>query len=221
MTGIAVVSGASRGLGREVAAQLAARGYDVVAAARTPADVGLEGVRVLALDTTEPASVSALAAAVDNLGGATVLVNNAGIIGAAGGAVVEADLDDARRVMETNLFGTWAMCEAFAPQLRRAGGRIVNVSTGMAALSDASTGSGGYRTSKVAVNMLTVTLANELRADGVLVNSVCPGWVRTDMGGSGASRSVEEGAAGIVWAATLPDDGPTGGFFRDGRPIPW
>jgi len=114
------------------------------------------------------------------------------------------------------------MCEAFIPLMQRHHyGRIVNISSGMGALNDMGGGSPGYRLSKAGLNVLTRILASELRGSGILVNSVCPGWVRTDMGGSGATRSVEEGADTPVWAATLPDNGPTGGFFRDRRPIPW
>ena len=107
------------------------------------------------------------------------------------------------------------------PLLRASGrGRIVNVSSEGGSLASMGGGLPAYHTSKAALNALTRTLAAELRRDGILVNSVCPGWVATDMGGPGG-RPVSEGAAGIVWAATLPDDGPTGGFFRDGRPIAW
>jgi len=113
------------------------------------------------------------------------------------------------------------MVEEFLPLLRRGDHpRIVNVSSGAGQLSEMGTGILGYRLSKVALNALTRVLANELRGDGVLVNSVCPGWVATDMGGPGG-RAVAEGAAGVVWAATLPDDGPTGGFFRDGNRLDW
>ena len=107
------------------------------------------------------------------------------------------------------------------PLLRQSGhGRIVNVSSGAGSLSSMSGGTPTYSPSKAALNALTRLFAGELERDGILVNSVCPGWVATDMGGSGG-RPVEEGAAGVVWAATLPDDGPTGGFFRDGKPVPW
>jgi NAD(P)-dependent dehydrogenase (short-subunit alcohol dehydrogenase family) len=106
--------------------------------------------------------------------------------------------------------------------MRRNGyGRIVNVSTGLAALEDMGGGSPGYRISKTALNALTRILASELRGSPILVNAVNPGWVQTDMGGSGATRSVEEGAEALVWAATLPNSGPTGGFFQDRRPVPW
>lgn len=127
-----------------------------------------------------------------------------------------------RETLEMNLFGAWRLCQAFVPLMQRNGyGRIVNVSSGMSALNDMGGGSPAYRVSKTSLNALTRILASELHDTGILVNSVCPGWVRTDMGGSGASRSIEEGADTPVWAATLPDNGPTGGFFRDRRLISW
>jgi NAD(P)-dependent dehydrogenase (short-subunit alcohol dehydrogenase family) len=135
---------------------------------------------------------------------------------------VDANLERVREALETNLLGAWRLCEVAIPFMRRHGyGRIVNISTGMAALEDMGGGSPGYRVSKTGLNALTRILASELRGSGILVNSVCPGWVQTDMGGSHAPRPVEEGAEGAVWAATLPNNGPTGGFFRDQRPVPW
>ena len=114
------------------------------------------------------------------------------------------------------------MCQAFIPLLRKSrAARIVNVSSESGSLAHMSAGPPAYQVTKAAMNALTRTLAGELGEAGILVNSVCPGWVATDMGGAGAPRSVSEGAAGIVWAATLPDHGPTGGFFRDGKPLPW
>lgn len=223
--GVVVVSGASRGIGREVATTLAAEGWTVIAGARDVGALeGLDGVEPVALDITDGASVRAAAARASEFGGAHVLVNNAGIVGEnARGPVLDQDLAEVRRVMETNLIGSWAMLQAFTRQLKAAGprGRVVNVSTGMAQLSDAQSGAGAYRVSKVALNMLTVTAANELRGDGVLVNAVCPGWVQTDMGGPQAQRTVAEGAASVLWGVRLPDDGPTGGFFRDGVALDW
>ena len=220
---VAVVTGASRGIGREVARQLLDSGYTVVAGARNPADVDLEGAHALQLDVTSDESVAAAAVKVEQeFGGAGVLVNNAGITLGGRGPALEADLDDARATAEVNVYGPWRMTAAFAPQLRAASSaRVVNVSTGMAQLSDARAGSGPYRTSKVALNMLTIVFSEELAADGVLVNATCPGWVQTDMGGPMASRTVEEGAASVVWGVTLADDGPTGGFFRDGKRLDW
>jgi len=126
-----------------------------------------------------------------------------------------------REALETNLLGAWRTTQACLPLLRRSGsGRIVNVSSGAGALADMRGGTPAYRVSKTGLNALTRILAAELRGDGVLVNSVCPGWVATEMGGSGG-RPVEAGAASVMWAVRLPDDGPTGGFFRDGRRIDW
>jgi NAD(P)-dependent dehydrogenase (short-subunit alcohol dehydrogenase family) len=114
------------------------------------------------------------------------------------------------------------MCQAFLPLLRKSRvARIVNVSSESGSLANMGAGPPAYQVTKAALNALTRTLAGELRGARILVNAVCPGWVATDMGGAGAPRSISEGAAGIVWAATLPDSGPTGGFFRDGKPLPW
>jgi NAD(P)-dependent dehydrogenase (short-subunit alcohol dehydrogenase family) len=124
--------------------------------------------------------------------------------------------------METNMFGAWRLTQAMLPLLRRsAAARIVNVSSGAGQLSDMNGGYPGYRISKTALNALTRILSSEEGRNGMLVNAMCPGWVHTDMGGSAAPRSVEQGADTAVWLATLPDDGPTGGFFRDRKPIPW
>jgi NAD(P)-dependent dehydrogenase (short-subunit alcohol dehydrogenase family) len=153
------------------------------------------------------------------------LVNNAGIFpdpapGSEGSSVFRADLDTVRRALETNTLGALLVCQALIP-LMGGRGRVVNVSSGMGQLSEMNGCCPGYRLSKTALNAVTRILADELRGTGVKVNAVCPGWVRTDMGGPEATLSVEEGARGIVWASTLPDDGPSGGFFRHGEPIPW
>jgi NAD(P)-dependent dehydrogenase (short-subunit alcohol dehydrogenase family) len=131
-------------------------------------------------------------------------------------------LDDVKELLETNLFGAWRLTQALLPLLRRSGhGRIVNLSSGMGQLEEMGGGAPAYRVSKTGLNALTRIFANEEADSGILVNSVCPGWVRTDMGGSGARLSVEEGADTAVWLATLPDEGPTGGFFRERDQIPW
>ncbi len=122
--------------------------------------------------------------------------------------------------LDTNLLGAWRTTQAFLPLLRRgAHARIVNVSSEGGSLSAMTGGPPAYSVSKAALNALTRLLAAELRADGILVNAVCPGWTDTDMGRGG--RPVAEGAASVLWAALLPDGGPTGGFFRDGEPLPW
>jgi NAD(P)-dependent dehydrogenase (short-subunit alcohol dehydrogenase family) len=158
----------------------------------------------------------------EEFGRLDILVNNAGISNDEGQRGVDADLSRVRVALETNLLGAWRLCEVAIPLMRREDyGRVVNISTGLAALEDMGGGWPGYRVSKTALNALTRILASELRGSGILVNSVCPGWVQTEMGGYGAPRPVEEGADTPVWAATLPKGGPTGGFFRDRRPIPW
>jgi NAD(P)-dependent dehydrogenase (short-subunit alcohol dehydrogenase family) len=225
---LALVSGGNRGIGLEVCRQLAERSYTVVMGSRdeeqgTAVAAGLpDGVIVRQLDVADPESVDRLSRSIEEFGRLDILVNNAGISNDEGQRGVDADLDRVKESLEANLFGAWRLCEMAIPLMRRNGyGRIVNVSTGLAALEDMGGGSPGYRVSKTALNALTRILASELRGSGILVNAVNPGWVQTDMGGSGATRSVEEGAEALVWAATLPNSGPTGGFFQDRRPVPW
>jgi NAD(P)-dependent dehydrogenase (short-subunit alcohol dehydrogenase family) len=215
----ALVTGANRGLGLEVARQLAAAGFEVLAGAREPGGVPeIEGVRAVRLDVTDQQTVGALRR---ETGALDVLVNNAAIHYDTWQSVLTADLDVVREALETNTLGAWRVAMAFAPLLRESPhGRLVNVSSGSGQLTGMRDGAPAYSISKAALNALTLMLADALRRDRVLVNAVCPGWVATDMGGPGG-RPVSDGARGIVWAATLPDDGPTGGFFRDGRPIDW
>jgi NAD(P)-dependent dehydrogenase (short-subunit alcohol dehydrogenase family) len=224
-----LVSGANRGIGREIVRQLAERGVTTILGSRDEekgrvAAEGMDGnVRVRQLDATDEKGIAQLAYDIEEeFGRLDVLVNNAGISIDRGQHGVDADLDVVRESLEMNLFGAWRLCEVFVPLMQRNRyGRIVNVSSGMGALNDMGGGSPAYRVSKTSLNALTRILASELRGMGILVNSVCPGWVRTDMGGSGASRTVEEGADTPVWAATLPNYGPNGCFFRDRRQIPW
>ncbi len=226
---VALVSGGNRGIGLEVCRQLAEGGLTVILGSRDEergrqAAKGLAGeVVARQLDVADAGSVERLAASIENdFGRLDVLVNNAGISNDEGQGGAEADLDRVKEALEANLFGAWRLCEAGIPHMRREGyGRIVNVSTGLAALEDMGGGSPGYRISKTGLNALTRILASELRGSGILVNAVNPGWVQTDMGGANANRSVEEGADGVVWAATLPNNGPTGGFFRDRRHVAW
>ena len=226
---VALVSGGNRGIGFEVSRQLAERGVAVILGSRDE-ESGREAAQNLPgnvvahqLDVADERSVERLAPFVEEeFGRLDILVNNAGISNDGGQGGVDADLYRVREALETNLLGAWRLCEMAIPLMRRGGyGRIVNISTGLAALEDMGGGWPGYRVSKTALNALTRILASELRGSGILVNSVCPGWVQTDMGGSSAPRPVEEGADTPVWAATLQDSGPTGGFFRDQRPIPW
>ncbi|OLT25467.1 short-chain dehydrogenase [Actinomadura sp. CNU-125] len=216
---IALVTGASRGIGREVCRQLADRGHTVVAATRSGTGPGV--VR-LKLDVTSDGDAARAAAEIaGRFGRLDVLVNNAAITYDTWQRAADADLDVVREAAETNLYGPWRLVQAMLPLLRESGhGRIVNVSSEVASLTNMGGGTPAYTATKVALNALTRMLAAELRHDRILVNAVCPGWVATDMGGPGG-RPVGDGAAGVVWAATLPDDGPTGGFFRDARPLPW
>ncbi len=228
---VAIVSGSNRGIGREIARELAELGHHVIVTARNAgvaADVAREladgerlSVKGEQLDVADPESVERLGDRLSNQPGSLdVLVNNAGVMGEVAANAATASLDDAHRTMETNLFGAWRLTQALIPLLRESPrARIVNVSSGAGQLSDMNGGYPGYRLSKAALNALTRVLSNE--EPGILVNSMCPGWVRTDMGGAGAPRSVEEGSDTAVWLATLPDDGPTGGFFRNREPIPW
>jgi NAD(P)-dependent dehydrogenase (short-subunit alcohol dehydrogenase family) len=191
-----------------------------VQGARDPGSAGrVDGdVLVRRLDVTQDGEIRAPAEELERV---DVLVNNAAILYDTWNRAATVDLDVVREAMETNLYGAWAMSQALLPQLRRSGhGRIVNVSSEGGSLAGMGGGTPAYQVSKAALNALTRTLAGELRGDGILVNAVCPGWVATDMGGTGG-RPVEQGAASVVWAALLPDDGPTGGFFRDGEPLPW
>jgi NAD(P)-dependent dehydrogenase (short-subunit alcohol dehydrogenase family) len=220
--GVALVTGAGRGIGAEIARELAAdHGFLVLAGARDPGDVAeQEGVEPIELDVTDQASVDAARERVESdPGRLDALVNNAGIYGQPTGAA-DYPLDDAHEVLEVNTFGPWRLIEAFLPLLRRSEHpRLVNVSSGAGQLTDMNGGRAAYRVSKAGLNALTRTLAWD--EPGIKVNTMCPGWVRTDMGGASAPRSVEKGADTAVWLATLPDDGPTGGFFRDRREIPW
>ena len=232
MAGIALVTGANRGIGLEVVRQLAERGFTAVLGSRDPergrnaaealAADGLQGVEARRLDVDDPDSVRELARELDGeFGRLDVLVNNAAILYDTWQSGVDADLEVVHRAFETNVFGAWRTTQACLPLLRRSShGRIVNVSSGAGSLSGMGAGTPAYSVSKAALNALTRILAAELRGDGILVNAVCPGWVATDMGGPGG-RPVEQGAASVMWAVLLPDDGPTGGFFRDGRPVAW
>lgn len=228
---VAVVTGANRGLGLEVTRQLAGRGFTVVLGSRDPGQ-GEKAARRLdpaghqvvpcALDVADENSVAAMAAWVDDcLGRADVLVNNAGVLYDTWQRGAAADLGIVNEALQTNLVGAWRTTLALLPLLRHSPHpRIVNVSSESGAISEMTGGTPAYSVSKAALNALTRVLAGELRQDGFLVNAVCPGWTATDMGGGGG-RPVADGAASVTWAVLLPDDGPTGGFFRDGRPLPW
>jgi NAD(P)-dependent dehydrogenase (short-subunit alcohol dehydrogenase family) len=225
---VALVTGSSRGIGREVARQLAERGLRVIVTSRkagearkAASDLGAEMSHEL--DAGDAASIDTLARFVQNeVGRLDVLVNNAAILLDEGKSIVAVAPDEFEETWRTNTFGPFLLTRALAPLLRKSRhGRVVNVSSGAGQLSSMSSYAPSYSTSKAALNAITILFANALRRDGVLVNCADPGWVRTDMGGNSAPRSVEEGADTIVWLATLPEGGPTGGFFHDRKPIAW
>jgi NAD(P)-dependent dehydrogenase (short-subunit alcohol dehydrogenase family) len=235
-TRIALVTGANRGIGLEVVRQLARAGLIAVLGSRdvgkgreAAAKLASDGVEatVVALDVTDGDSVRA---AVDEIvrlfGRIDVLVNNAGIL-------KEGQTPDVSKVLQlspalaletydTNTLGPMRTMQAVVPIMQKGGfGRIVNVSSGAGQLAEMGSGFPAYRMSKAALNALTRVTAAELGPSPIKVNAMCPGWVRTDMGGPNATRSVEQGAETAIWLATLPESGPTGGFFRDKSPIAW
>lgn len=232
---VALVTGANRGLGREVARQLARRGYRVVVGSRNAAkaeataaalgeELGDDTLLGRAIDVTDEEAAAACARWIgERFGRLDAVVNNAGVMAddARSPGVLDAEVQAFRRAFDTNTLGAFRVTRAHASLLQESRGCVVNVSSGMGGLTEMGGGYPAYRLSKAALNALTRVLHAELHPSGVRVNAICPGWVRTDMGGSNAPRDLPSGASGIVWAATLPPDGPSGGFFRDGRPIPW
>jgi NAD(P)-dependent dehydrogenase (short-subunit alcohol dehydrogenase family) len=229
---VAFVTGANRGLGLETSRQLLEKGVVVVLAGRDRAaldeavgqlGVDEQGAMTVAMDVTDPASITRARREVfQRFGRVDILINNAAILVAEDGDALEITSDDYKRSFETNVFGVIEVCRAFVPAMAQAGyGRVVNVSSGAGQLAAMTTYAPAYSMSKAALNAFTRLLAHTYQAEGVLVNAVDPGWVRTDMGGPSAPRSPQQGADTIVWLATLRDDGPTGGFFRDRRHIAW
>lgn len=236
---LALVTGGNRGLGYETCRQLAALGHKVLLAARdtvagrdAASQIAAEGgdVDYVRLEVTDPVSI----ASVGNLlrtqfGRCDVLINNAGAIfdpedpeDPDVSGVLHAHTDTVRRSMEVNLYGPLRLIQEVIPVMHENWyGRIVNVSTSMASFQEMGRGWPGYRLSKVALNALTRIVAAELEGTNIKVNAADPGWVRTAMGGEHAPRSPQAGAASAVRLATLPDDGPSGLFFRDDEAIPW
>lgn len=230
---MALVTGANRGLGIETARQLLTKGLSVVLAGRDAAALerahrslterDQRHAATVQMDVTSVESIASAQRTVNKeVGSVDVLVNNAAVLLGENEDVLSIPAEDYRRTFATNLFGVIEVCRAFVPEMARAGyGRVVNVSSGAGQLATMSTYAPAYSMSKAALNAFTRILANTYRSSGVLANAVDPGWVRTDMGGPSAPRSPQQGADTIVWLATLPDNGPTGGFFHDRRAIEW
>jgi NAD(P)-dependent dehydrogenase (short-subunit alcohol dehydrogenase family) len=237
---IAVVTGGNKGLGKETARQLAKLGYRVIITSRD-ADRGARAVEALAsdgikveavdLDLSSPGSIMLCAQDLNSsLPQIDVLVNNAGVLLDQGRPASQADISLLRETFETNVFGLISFTNQVLPLIRKSsGGRIVNVSSILGSLKINSDPNAltsdwrvlGYNASKAALNMYTVILAQELSETNIKVNSAHPGWVQTDLGGVSAPLTVESGAETAVWLATIPDDGPTGGFFHQRESLPW
>jgi len=240
---VALISGANKGLGLETGRQLGKLGYTVLlgsrdalkgeVAARLLREEGIDA-RVVKLDVVKQSDIDAAAAMIEaEFGKLDVLVNNAGVMHEKGwtkNTTSETTMENLRATFETNLFAVFAVTKAMLPLLKASeGGRVVNVSSILGSVSlQATKGSPTYSTklfaynaSKAALNVLTISLAHELRGTKIKVNSAHPGWVKTDLGGSAAPMSVVDGAKTEVELATLGEDGPTGGFFHDGKEIAW
>lgn len=229
---IALVTGANRGIGFETCRQLAIHGLRAILTSRDPIkgqsaaeSLRREGLAVdyHALDVTDLDSIYSIYEDIqEKFGRLDVLVNNAGVYLDEGDSVFKVPMEVFRETMEVNFYGSLNLCRAFVPMMRKNNyGRVVNVSSGYGSITQMGRYTAAYRISKAALNALTRIVAAEVAGKNIKVNSMCPGWVRTDMGGSSAPRSPEKGADTIVWLATLPADGPTNGFFRDRKPIPW
>ena len=226
------MTGGNRGIGFEICRQLAQTGVEVFLGARDPekaraaADTLVSDGLPVQSSTLDVRSEDSIRDVVDGIktekGRLDILVNNAGIFLDKDGTAETIDLDRVRQTMETNTYGPILLCQAAVPMMRSQGyGRIVNLASELGSLTDMQTLYPAYRMSKTALIAYTRTLANELADTGILVNSMCPGWVKTEMGGPNAIREIEDSADTAIWLATLPDDGPTGGFFKDRKPLPW
>jgi len=236
---VAVVTGANRGIGLEICRQLAQKKNILVILTSRDEKKGLKAceglqkkelpVRFEQLDVTSAASIQGFAQKTKkDYGRCDILINNAGILidresdDVNFSGIFETKVETIRKTMETNVYGPLLLCQALVSLMKKNNyGRIVNLSSGMGQFSDMGGGYTGYRLSKVSINALTRILTAELKDRNILVNSMCPGWVKTEVGGPEATRSVEEGADTAVWLATLPDNGPRGKFFRDRKEIPW
>lgn len=238
---IAVVTGGNRGIGFEICRELAKLGIGVILTSRNEEKgkaavdtLKKEGLKVTfhTLDVTNPKSIETLKTHVqEDHGRLDILVNNAGILidsydpatfNQDESSLFKTNLDTIRTTMETNVYGPILLIQAFVPLMQLHNyGRIVNISSGMGQLYDMNGSFTGYRMSKTGLNVVTRIAGAELKNTNIKINSMCPGWVKTDMGGPNANRTPKEGAQTAVWLATLPEEGPSGEFFRDQKSIPW
>lgn len=226
---IALITGANKGIGLEVVSQLLKScqvvylgSRDISKGKKAHVKIGLPlNVIPIQLDVTDRLSIqNAIELIHTTHGRIDILVNNAGINYDTWHNALNADLANINETLQTNLFGAWAMIQEVLPIMQTKGyGRIVNVSSGAGAIAGMSSGTPGYSISKAALNIITIKFSHLINQTNILINSVCPGWVRTDMGGSMASRSVSKGAETIVWATQLPKNSPSGKFFRDKREV--
>ncbi|HEY1080547.1 MAG TPA: SDR family NAD(P)-dependent oxidoreductase [Bdellovibrio sp.] len=236
MKKIAIVTGANRGLGLATSEALAQRGFKVIMTMRNPdkAQSTINNLKmknadvvVMNLDLSQEKSINEFAEQIKKeYGFVDVLINNAGILidseDGGNSSLFKTKASTIQKTFATNTIGPFLLMQKIFPMMKQEGyGRIVNVSSGMAQLSEPQTASAAYRLSKTALNMATNLFASEVGDSDICVNAVSPGWVKTDMGGPHADRTVEQGIKGILWAATLPKGGPNGGFFRDGEALPW
>lgn len=225
-----LITGANRGIGFETARQLVGRGFHIVIGSRLE-EQGQKAVRelkgagkvsLLLVDVSSSKSIADAAAKFAAIGQLDVLINNAGIYPDEGLSTLTISRERMVSTFQTNTFGALEMTQAFLPFLKKsAAARVINVSSGYGQLDGLSANVPSYCLSKLALNGVTIMLAEALIGEGIAVNSMCPGWVRTDMGGSAAPRSVEEGADTAVWLAADADQNLTGKFFRDRKEIPW
>jgi NAD(P)-dependent dehydrogenase (short-subunit alcohol dehydrogenase family) len=240
---VALVTGGNKGIGLETIRQLAAKGFTVLLGARdqekgelAAAALKKEGldVRAVKIDVANPSHYKQLAALIEkDYGKLDALVNNAGVMIERSGGEKQAStipIETLRKTFDTNVFGTIELTQALLPLIRKsAAGRIVNLSSILGSLTlHATKGSPIYESkqlaydmSKTALNAFTIHLAHELAKTPIKVNSAHPGWVKTEMGGPSAPMGIEEGAETSVWLATLPADGPTGGYFHKHDSLPW
>lgn len=236
---IALVTGANKGLGLEISRQLALEGHFVIMTSRRSdgedaalkiLERGLDVIHLI-LDVNRHDEIQHVLNVIESrFGRLDILINNAGVLLDRSTTLLDSSENDLRITLETNLIAPITLCQTFVPlMIKNNYGRIVNISSSMGSIHEMSESSlagsdwsaSAYRISKTALNAVTILLAQELRGKNILVNSACPGWVRTDMGGENAPLSVEQGAKTPVWLATLPDGGPTGKFFRNKKEIPW